>query len=97
MLKVPMKILHLGHLDVKNAKKKEQTGLHYGCVSVALCKKKTLNVSNKFYPFLAVDGRVSSKKTPTKTSFSDRPVSRRCSNVDSIEGIKRSTLILSNH
>ena len=35
MLKMPMKILHLRHLDVKNAKKKEQNGLHYECVSVA--------------------------------------------------------------
>lgn len=38
MLKMPIKILHLRHLDVKNAKKKGQDGLHYGCVSVAeLC------------------------------------------------------------
>ena len=35
MLKVPIKILQLRHLDVKNAKKKGQDGLHYGCVSVA--------------------------------------------------------------
>ncbi|MGA9150110.1 MAG: hypothetical protein WBZ36_06010 [Candidatus Nitrosopolaris sp.] len=24
------------HLDVKNVKKKEQNGLHYGCVSLAV-------------------------------------------------------------
>jgi hypothetical protein len=35
MLKVPMKILHLRHLDAKNAKKREQNGWHYACVSVA--------------------------------------------------------------
>jgi hypothetical protein len=35
MLKVPMKILHLRHPDVKSVKRKEQIGLHYGCVSVA--------------------------------------------------------------